>query len=366
MKAAILNSFGSPLVIEELADPSLGTGEVIVDVHAAPILSYMNEVVSGERNNMLNLPLVPGAGAIGQVRAVGPDSTRLAIGDWVFCDPTVRSRDDSKMPDITLLGLNAREEGGLKLQNHFRHGSFAEQMMIPTENSIRLGSIEKRDALKWSAALGSMLVPYGGLLAAKIKAGETLLVSGATGNFGSACIAVALAMGIGRVVATGRNEKTLEDLSRRFGSRVCPVKITGNEEEDRKKMQQAAEGPIDCVFDILPPMAEVSAVRAAVMSVRPYGRVVLMGGVGMLGGPGLELPYPWIMRNCITILGNWLYTVEVPSQLVSLFRSNLSLLDQFDIKAFHLNEVNDAIDYASSNSGSFKMTVLEPQKTSFL
>ena len=40
------------------------------------------------------------------------------------------------------------------------------------------------------------------------------------------------------------------------------------------------------------------------MAVRPYGRVVLMGGVGMLGGAGLDLPYPWMMRNCITFAAN--------------------------------------------------------------
>ena len=47
MKAAILKAFGSPLVIEALPDPVLGTGEVIVDVIAASILSYADEVCSG-------------------------------------------------------------------------------------------------------------------------------------------------------------------------------------------------------------------------------------------------------------------------------------------------------------------------------
>ena len=40
---------------------------------------------------------------------------------------------------------------------------------------------------------------------------RTLLVSGATGNFGSAGVAVALAMGAGTVVAPGRNEAVLAD-----------------------------------------------------------------------------------------------------------------------------------------------------------
>jgi hypothetical protein len=35
---------GTPLVIEDAPDPTLGTGEVIVDVVAAKVLAYANEV----------------------------------------------------------------------------------------------------------------------------------------------------------------------------------------------------------------------------------------------------------------------------------------------------------------------------------
>ena len=57
------------------------------------------------------------------------------------------------------------------------------------------------------------------------KPGETVLVSGATGNFGSAAVAVALAMGAACVVAPGRNEAVLKDLTRRFGDRVRTVTL---------------------------------------------------------------------------------------------------------------------------------------------
>jgi alcohol dehydrogenase len=78
MKAAVLKTFGSPLGIETVPDPVLGTGEVIVDVVATRVLSYANEAFSGERKYLLDLPVVPGPGAIGRVRAVGPDATHLA------------------------------------------------------------------------------------------------------------------------------------------------------------------------------------------------------------------------------------------------------------------------------------------------
>jgi len=167
-------------------------------------------------------------------------------------------------------------------------------------------------------------------------------------------------MGAGCVIAPGRNEKVLADLTSRFGPRVRTVTLHGDEEGDRERVRQAAPGPIDCVLDILPPAASTTVVRTAAMTVRPYGRIVLMGGVGMLGGAGLELPYPWIMRNGITIHGQWMYPPEATIRLVSLVRSGLLRLDNFDVTAFPLDDANEAVAYAAANGGPFKLTVIRP------
>jgi alcohol dehydrogenase len=359
MKAAVLKAFGSPLSIETVPAPVLGTGEVIVDVVATRVLSYTNEVFSGERKYALELPVIPGPGGIGRVRALGPDATNLAVGDWVLCDPTVRSRDNAIAPDITLQGWSARDAGGMKLQQYFRDGSFAEQMRVPTENAKRVDPMDKTAAVQW-CAFGTLAVPHGGFLAARLEPGETVLVSGATGNFGSAAVAVALAMGAGLVVAPGRNEQVLADLARRFGNRIRTVTLSGNENDDRERMKKAADGPIDCVMDILPPSAPATAARAAIMAVRPHGRAVLMGGVGMLGGVGLELPYPWIMRNCITIHGAWMYPRDAMHRLVGLIKSGLLDINRFEATSFDLDHANEAVEHAAAHSGPFKMTVITP------
>ena len=113
-----------------------------------------SEVFSGERKYLLELPVVPGPGAIGRVRAIGPDATHLAAGDWVYCDPTVRSRDNAFSPDITLQGLSAGGEGGLRLQRYFRDGAWAEQIRVPTENAIPIGAHRSprtpRDGARWA------------------------------------------------------------------------------------------------------------------------------------------------------------------------------------------------------------------------
>jgi alcohol dehydrogenase len=360
MKAAVLNAFGSPLAIETVPEPRLGTGEVIVDVAASRVLAYANEVLSGARNYLLELPVVPGPGAIARIRATGPDATRLRPGDWVYCDPTVRSRDNALSPDIALQGLTGGSQGGLRLQRYFHDGAWAEQMRLPTENAVPIGDIDEKDAARW-CALGTLLVPYGGFLAAQLQAGEIVLVNGATGSFGSAAVAVALGMGASCVIATGRNEQALNDLTRRFGARVRTVSMRGQEADDRARILQAAGGPIDCVLDILPPAANAVQVRTAVMAVRPYGRVVLMGGVGMAGGAGLDLPYPWMMRNCISLRGQWMYPPHAATLMDGMIRSGLVDLDQFEITAFDLDRANKAVAHAAADSGPFRMTVIQPR-----
>lgn len=359
MKAAILKSFGSPLVVETLPDPVLGTGEVIVDVVATRMLAYAGEVFSGARQYVLDLPIAPGPGGIGRVREAGPDATHLAPGDWVFCDPTVRSRDDSQAPSILLQGLTAVDAGARRLARHFRHGAFAERMLIPTENAKRIGAIDTADAPRW-CALGTLLVPYGGLLAARLQPGETVLVNGATGSFGSAGVAVALAMGASLVLATGRNQRALDELARRFGARLRTVRMQGDEEADRARIHQAAATPIDCVLDLLPPAASPIQARTAILAVRRNGRVALMGGIGMAGGPGLELPYPWIMRNNVTIVGQWMYPPDATTRLVGLIRAGLLSLDDFQATVFSLEQVNEAVAHASADSGPFRMTIVRP------
>jgi alcohol dehydrogenase len=355
MKAAILKALGSPLAVETVPDPVLGTGEVIVDVAATKVLAYAGEVFSGKRRYLLEPPVIPGAGCIGRVRQVGPDATELAVGDWVFCDPTVRSRDNAQAPDIILQGLTAGSERAKRLQTYFHDGSWAERTRVPTECAVRIGPLRDAEAVSW-CAFGNFAVPYGGYVAANLRPGETVLVNGATGAFGSGGVAVALAMGASTVIATGRNRQALDDLRRRFGERVRPVRMVVDEEQDRRAIVEAAAAPIDCVLDLLPPAASPSQVRSALLTVRPYGRVVLMGGVGQ----DVAVPYSWLMRNCVSIHGQWMYARESIARLIALVRAGLLSLDHHEAKCFGLDEVNEAVAHAAANAGPFNMTVLRP------
>ena len=88
--------------------------------------------------------------------------------------------------------------------------------------------------------------------------------------------------------------------------------------------------------------------------------VLLMGGVGMLGGSDLALPYPWIMRNCITIHGQWMYPLGAVTRLAALARSGVLDLSHYEVTEFDLGSVNEAVTYAAANGGPFRMNVVRP------
>ena len=74
MKAAVLNAFGSPLAIETLPDPRLGTGEVVVDEQAPHLLErHLADQVLGQV--VIELLAVAGDAEAGSVKL---DTLRLA------------------------------------------------------------------------------------------------------------------------------------------------------------------------------------------------------------------------------------------------------------------------------------------------
>jgi alcohol dehydrogenase len=80
----------------------------------------------------------------------------------------------------------------------------------------------------------------------------------------------------------------------------------------------------------------------------------------MLGEEDLALPYPWIMRNLITVRGQWMYDTAAIPRLVGSVRRGLLDLGHRAVTAFPLTGGNDAVAHAAAHAGSFKLTVLKP------
>ena len=67
-----------------------------------------------------------------------------------------------------------------------------------------------------------------------------------------------------------------------------------------------------------------------------------------------------MMRNCITLRGQWMYPPHAAVLMAGLIRSGLVNLDHFEIATFALDRANEAVAHAAANGGPFRMTVIEP------
>ncbi|KAF9920826.1 hypothetical protein FBU30_009226 [Linnemannia zychae] len=361
MKAAVYEGVkpsGPFLKISHLPAPVASNGDAVVKIVTARVLSYAKEIFSGTRPYPNILPMVPGSGGIGIIQSLAPGATHLKVGQMVFIDPTVRSRDNSITPDSMLQGLVAFGKGQI-LQEVWNNGSWAEEMLVPLEN---LTVIPEGVKAKYSAAeltsISNYAVPLGGLYP-NLRPGQTVIITGATGVFGSSAVAVALALGARRVIPAGRNKKQLDDFVAIYGSRVAPVVISGDVAKDTEAFHKAAgEGfTIDVSFDILPPQATFDAVKSSILALRTGGTAVLMGGLMS----SVEIPYYAIMNNSITVKGQFMYDRTGPATIINLADAGLlDLHHRQDPTVFNLDKINDAVEWSAAHSGAFESTLIEP------
>lgn len=82
MKTAVAYEVGAPLVLEDLATPDVGPGDVLVRLAASGICHTDLTVIDGL--SALSLPRVLGHEGCGIVEAVGADVQRVAVGDRVL------------------------------------------------------------------------------------------------------------------------------------------------------------------------------------------------------------------------------------------------------------------------------------------
>ena len=86
MKAVVLMNHGGPEMLRygEAPDPTAGTGEILVDIHAASLNAADYKVRLGGSGYSIKFPHILGRDFSGVVSAVGASVTDLAIGDAVF------------------------------------------------------------------------------------------------------------------------------------------------------------------------------------------------------------------------------------------------------------------------------------------
>ncbi|KAI1213275.1 alcohol dehydrogenase GroES domain-containing protein [Annulohypoxylon truncatum] len=360
------HSSSEPPCYGALETPIVTTGTVIVKPLYSIIVQYANEIFANgnPRGYKYPLPITPGGSCIARIAAVPSDATSLKLGQLVFVELTVRSRED---PNIKVLRSfhEGPTEATKRLMREWCNGSWAKLMNAPLESVHALDEsilVEKLGyKIEELGSLSQLVVPYGGLSDVDLKAGETVLIAPATGSFSSAAVHVALAMGA-RVIAMGRNETALAELKKLAEpGRVETVKISGDVEEDFDALSKF--GPIDVYFDISPrPASTSSHIRAGIFALRAGGRMSLMGGI-----PGdISLPYWHISMNGLTIKGTFMNTSQQAKDLIKLLeRGVLKIGTRAGMEVvgkFRLEDCEEAFNTAAAKGGPGKSVYFTPNE----
>jgi NADPH:quinone reductase len=216
MRAILCKAFNGvdALDFTEADEPRPAANEVLVDVHAASV-SYMDYLMStGGYQMRPELPYVPGTDAAGIVLACGDRVTRFRPGDRVSCG------------------------------NWF--GAFAERM-VAKESSVALLPANV-DFTVGSTILHTYLTAWYALIErARLRAGETVLVTGAAGGVGLACVEIAQLMDARVIAVVGSAAKA--DLVRAHGAAEV-IDHSCEEVRERVKSLAGSKGLDICVDNV--------------------------------------------------------------------------------------------------------------------
>jgi alcohol dehydrogenase len=336
-----LEAPGKGFDYKQVPEPVVRAGTVRVRVDAAPLLSYLRAYTAGELT-ALQPPdgeFTPGTNGVGVVDEVGEDVWHLHAGQRVVLSPYIVADENVDEPAEVLAGLTAMSEGSGMLQA-WPDGTLAEKVLVPASAVTPVPDTLRDVDGETLAALSRCVVPYGGLLRGRLAAGETLIVHGATGAFGSAAVLVGLAMGAERVIAAGRNPSALASLSGL--PRVRTVEMTGDVGADMAALRQAADGGAHCGLDIVGRASDPAGTLSALRSLRRRGRLVLMGSMTV----PLTIDYGEFMSSGWELIGNFMYPRQALRHLLRLVAAGLLDLDRIPRRPFPMSELREAMNAA--------------------
>src|SRR3954453_21722579 len=83
MRAAVVHSFGAPLIVTDVPKPVAGVGEIVVEIEASGLCHTDIHAAQGDWPVKPSPPFIPGHEGGGIVESVGRDVTEVAVGDRV-------------------------------------------------------------------------------------------------------------------------------------------------------------------------------------------------------------------------------------------------------------------------------------------
>lgn len=298
MKAAIIRTHGGPEkleVVNDWAKPVIGAGDVLLKVKATSLNYHDVFTRNGMPGIKLNLPVVPGLDMAGEIVEIGADVQGFSVGDRVLVDP-----------------LN-RVEGGLQGETY--DGGLQEFARVRAHQLVRIpANVSFEDAASLPVAYGTayrMMISRG-----RVKAGEKVLVLGASGGVGTGAVLLAKLMGA-HVIACGSSEAKLAKLTAIGADEVIDyTKVDFSKEvfaRFGKPHRRTYEGGVDVVVNFTGGDTWVKSLRA----LKRGGRLLTCGATAGFD-PKEDLRFIWTFELDIHGSNSWAREdLEALLQLIS-------------------------------------------------
>jgi NADPH:quinone reductase-like Zn-dependent oxidoreductase len=233
MKALLLRQHGDLddlVVVDDHPLPKAAEGHVVIRVRASSFNYHDVFTVRGMPGIKVPLPVVIGLDMAGEITEVGPGVTGWKAGDRVLVNP-----------------LNKKKG----LMGEMLDGGMAEYCLVAADQLIAMpAGVSFEDAASLPVAYGTahrMLITHD-----TVKAGERVLILGASGGVGTGCIILAKHLGAEVIACTSSPEK-VQKLEALGADQVINVKETDFSkwavEKYGKPQRRSYDGGVDVVIN---------------------------------------------------------------------------------------------------------------------
>ncbi|MCA9867732.1 MAG: zinc-binding dehydrogenase [Anaerolineales bacterium] len=273
--------------------PIPGSGEVLVEIHAAALNRLDLWVLEGWPGLHLKLPHIMGSDGAGIIVGVGDGVGRFKQGDRVAINPTIcndpadhfaRLGYDNMCDDYALFGEHV-------------DGFYADYAVVPQRNLLALpGPVPFETAA--AASLVFVTAWHSLITRGNLRPGESVLIVGAGGGVNTAAIQIAHLVGAGPILVVGSSATKLA-LAHELGADA----VINRHEVDwsREVYQLTNKRGVDVVVDNVGAATFQKSLRA----LRRGGRLLT---VGNSSGPRFEIDNRYLFGKHLTIIGSTMGT----------------------------------------------------------
>jgi NADPH:quinone reductase-like Zn-dependent oxidoreductase len=270
MNAAVVQAFDAPPRYTTFEEPVAGEGELLVNVRAAGLHPIVKALANGSHYGSTGvLPFVPGVDGVGHLM----DGRRVYFGI-------------ARSP----------------------FGTFAERTVAPAAMCMELP--EHLDTPAAAGMANPGMSSWAALtLRAKLVAGESVLILGATGVAGHLAVQIAKRLGARRVIAAGRNREALARSKELGADAVIPLGDISHKTEREALVKafrsEIVDGGVDVVLDYLwgaPAEAMLAAIAQKGLS-HEASRIRFVQ-IGSTAGATITLPGATLRSSGLELIGS--------------------------------------------------------------